>query len=38
MTRPGRYEVIVDHGARGTHRQFVDVRACEIADVAITLR
>lgn len=35
---PGRYEVIVDHGARGTHRQFVDVRACEVADVAITLR
>lgn len=35
---PGRYEVIVDHGAHGTHRQFVDVRACEVADVAITLR
>jgi hypothetical protein len=35
---PGRYEVIVDHGARGVHRELVDVRPCEVADVAITLR
>lgn len=35
---PGRHEVVIDLGAQGTHRQFVDVRRCEIADVTIMLR
>ncbi|HEX6812234.1 MAG TPA: sigma-70 family RNA polymerase sigma factor [Planctomycetota bacterium] len=34
---PGRYELVLDLGSHGTHRRFVDVRACETAEVAITL-
>jgi hypothetical protein len=36
--KPGRYEVIVDHAARGLHREFVDVQPCAFADVAVTVR
>ncbi|HEU4418922.1 MAG TPA: hypothetical protein VFT55_08285, partial [Planctomycetota bacterium] len=35
---PGRYEVILDLPPHGEHRQWVDVRACEFADVAVQLR
>jgi hypothetical protein len=35
---PGRYEVVIDLGLRGTHRQFVDLRRCAVAEVAFTLR
>jgi hypothetical protein len=35
---PGRYEVILDHGVRGVHREFVDVRPCEVTVVAVGLR
>ena len=34
---PGRYEVVVDLGAHGVHRRFVDVRRCEVGEVTITL-
>ncbi len=32
----GRYEFVVEVRDAGTYRQFVDVRACEVADVTIT--
>ena len=41
MTReslaPGRYEVVLDLGAHGIHRRTVEVKACEVAEVKLTL-
>jgi len=35
---PGTWQVLLDLGARGVHRRTVEVRACEIAEVDVTVQ
>jgi hypothetical protein len=35
---PGTWQVTLDLGARGVHRRTVEVRACEVAEVDVTLQ
>ena len=35
---PGAWQIAIDLGARGVHRRTVEVRACEIAEVDVTVR